>query len=622
MKKAFRILSIEAENLRGYQYTKLSLKKLSILVGENNEGKSSLLKMFDYLLRSPIQFWDGDRVLSLEDYNFWYPANSQNHKARRFTINIEMLDGNFARRYKASKDDELALRFAVRSSDGECRINIGPPRRGEVHDHKGVELLQQIKNSTMLMLLPPVRDASSSSFANKVTASVSQKIIKKLNHARQAGAPREYRLAKEIVEKVRDIFDLSKENVSGHSHSPLSGMMRSNEVRIDLKPSDISDLIKDKLYLYVSTGDHDERMVLPGETGNGLQSLIDIDLSLASLMKERTAQEIILIVEEPEAFLHPSAQRQFMRYLRHALEGRIDRVVLTTHSPIIVDEAKYEEVVLVRSQKHYESKVTDVQRSEINTSLMSVANSEVFFARTVVLVEGESDKALLGTLLRRISNHLGIIDNFSGVVIQATGSCTSFAPWLRLIDSYEKAGVAPFKSLWLMDADADAAATSTSRALIQATTDSGRTLKSDERDAVIKFGDLAWHEDLRNVQSTQVINRALSGAKGRVFSCDLEWAIFNGASSGSDSATREALKRCKVNSDGNSVVLARRLGSKISTGQASSGAAKSPYIRAAIAEVIPLKEIPPEIHAVLFAIVELSLGDRKLALGVFNKLLK
>ncbi|WP_374425010.1 ATP-dependent endonuclease [Chromobacterium sp.] len=609
MKKKFQVVSVEAENLRGYQNTILQFKELTILVGENNEGKSSLLKMFDKVLngRSLVQS-NNELYLSPDELAFWYPANSQNHKARRFTLNLNVLDGNFGRKYGVKKGGNLSLRFSVNLSDGAYRLNYGPPRRSEKHDLKAVELLKEVQKSTKLIFLPPVRDAGSSKFSEKITNSVRHKVQNKISHSRQAGSPKEYRIALEIIEKFKKIIEMNSQNIGMSNQSPLSGMMIANEVRVNLKPSDVGRLLDNALHLYVSTGNHDEKMVLPTETGNGLQSLIDIDLTIDDLNKtNKSIAEVIVVIEEPEAFLHPSAQRQFMHYLRNTLSSKVDKAVLTTHSPVIVDEANYGEIVLVRKQKHFHPAFVDETRNSINSSLMSVASSEIFFARTVVFVEGEGDRALFNCLLKRIAEKTGYFSLLRSIVIQPTGGCKNYAPWFSLVDSYSVGHNRPIKSVWIMDADA--ASASTQRALLVAFRNSGRQVKSDV-DAVIKdFGDKDWLPETRSVKNFISLNHAISSLNGLFFSCDLEWAIFNESSLKVVNEIKSVFAKYSINSQGASVDLARRLGSKINLGTSSDGSVKAPHVRADIAMALPLDNLPPEIDFVITRMLQIALDD-------------
>lgn len=592
------IRSIAAENLRGYQYTSLTIGKLTVLVGENNEGKSSLLKMLERLIRSPDSFWAGDLQVTGSDLQFWYPANNARHRARRFTVGIQFSDGREARPFRSGDQGDIQLRFAIDSS-GRCRLNIGPPKRGETHDQKAQKLLQILKEKVVLHFSPPVRDAGSSRFAERLTQDVRDRVRKKLAHSRQAGAPTEYRNAKEAIRKLEHIITMQHGKLAVSEDSPLSAMLRSSEVRVELSPADILKLIESNLSVHLSTGDHDSLKVFPSEVGNGLQSLIDISLTLEGI-KRTDDRSVLVIVEEPEAFLHPSAQRQFMHFLRRALSDRVDSAVLTTHSPFIVDEAKYEEIVLVRNQRHFAPTEVDAVRASINTTLMTAGASEVFFARTVVFVEGEGDRAFFNSLFRRIKGKVNVSPELTGLVFQATGGCTFFAPWLRLARSYRRGGSEPFSCVWIMDGDAASNADG-HRPVLRASSDCSFGLNVGDTQTIVAFGDLDWASDVRDPTCVKAANSRLEPHGGHLFSCDLEWAMFNSVSDESLVLLKTALKGIGVIADQqmDTVDVARRLGSKIRTGKASDGAKKQPYVRSVLAEALPLDALPPEIFTIV-----------------------
>src|SRR6185312_14723294 len=114
----------------------------------------------------------------------------------------------------------------------------------------------------------------------------------------------------------------------------------------------------------------------------------------------------------------------------------VEAAILTTHSPVIVDEARFEEVVVVRNQRHFEPVVDNATRASINTSLLTAASAEILFARTLCFVEGEGDRAFFRTLFRRIRDAVPDRAELDGLIFQATGGCAFFAPWLRLARAY------------------------------------------------------------------------------------------------------------------------------------------------------------------------------------------
>ena len=112
-------------------------------------------------------------------------------------------------------------------------------------------------------------------------------------------------------------------------------------------------------------------MVSVDQVGNGLQSLLDVAMTLASHAAQKD-KVMYMAIEEPEAFLHPVAQRDISDILRSNLgSNSAMRLLITTHSPIIVDESHYNEVSLVLGRKFFSPSLDNAIREEINTALMT-----------------------------------------------------------------------------------------------------------------------------------------------------------------------------------------------------------------------------------------------------------
>jgi putative ATP-dependent endonuclease of the OLD family len=63
--------------------------------------------------------------------------------------------------------------------------------------------------------------------------------------------------------------------------------------------------------------------------------------------RKKSGRSTLLIVEEPEVFLHPHAQRRFARELRAIAAASIGQVLVASHSPQFVDVAKPNEIAIV-----------------------------------------------------------------------------------------------------------------------------------------------------------------------------------------------------------------------------------------------------------------------------------
>lgn len=153
--------------------------------------------------------------------------------------------------------------------------------------------------------------------------------------------------------------------------------------------------------------------------GHGLQRAVIFAIlrSYAKLVTDKqdgSKRTLILGVEEPELYMHPTAQRTIRRVLRAIADGG-DQVLITTHSPLMVDVEYFDEIVRIEaaqpggSPRPYQLSVTQLIDDLVarypglagKVSAKSIrekyrhaytsSRNEGFFARTVVLVEGSTE---------------------------------------------------------------------------------------------------------------------------------------------------------------------------------------------------------------------------------------
>lgn len=115
----------------------------------------------------------------------------------------------------------------------------------------------------------------------------------------------------------------------------------------------------------------------------------------------------LLLVEEPEAHLHPQLQDRVMDLLRqHAkapAEGeRRVQVIMTTHSPSLVSSADIETMTLVHKAQTYPLRAGQTRLKKTDYSFLQrfidATKSNLFFARGILVVEGPAESILLPTL--------------------------------------------------------------------------------------------------------------------------------------------------------------------------------------------------------------------------------
>jgi predicted ATP-dependent endonuclease of OLD family len=65
----------------------------------------------------------------------------------------------------------------------------------------------------------------------------------------------------------------------------------------------------------------------------------------------------VLIVDEPEIYLHPDLQHR----LFHLLKATEKQVILATHSSEMVNEAEHDDVIIVNKVKQSAARVADIE---------------------------------------------------------------------------------------------------------------------------------------------------------------------------------------------------------------------------------------------------------------------
>ena len=108
---------------------------------------------------------------------------------------------------------------------------------------------------------------------------------------------------------------------------------------------------------------------------------------------------LLLLIEEPELYLRPQAQRYLYRLLREfALAG--NQVVYSTHSPAFLNVARLDELVFVERLPETGTRALQPEPVSADEDFrvmteFDAARSELFLARAVVLVEGLTEKLVL-----------------------------------------------------------------------------------------------------------------------------------------------------------------------------------------------------------------------------------
>lgn len=185
-------------------------------------------------------------------------------------------------------------------------------------------------------------------------------------------------------------------------------------------------------------------MILPAEVmGLGIQSAIVVGIFEA--LRQQQSNIGTVLIEEPEMYLHPQAQRYFHQLLVDMVEATQTQVIYTTHSPIFADMSRFEGIRVFEKSPGASSRVKWISRADDLRYLkaqadrqklsqyMDPSSSEALFARRVILVEGHGD--FLGVNI--VARKLGIDLDAEGLSVVPCGGKNSIPFFARMCNSLD-----------------------------------------------------------------------------------------------------------------------------------------------------------------------------------------
>lgn len=384
---------------------------LTALVGENDAGKTAIIDALRFALGTSDQEWN-----RLEDDDFNAISIS---REIRIVCKFEKLSSHDKRAfveyltYGTHPGDEPSLYVNWTAKDtGETRHGR-PYRRTEVCSGENGDGPQFDSNARDLLratYLRPLRDAERALSAGRgsrlAQVMLHSKIVKEgeLHDPKTPLAVSGHNLsiigiAKLIddllkqqkgITKTRDQIDeqLKQLALSGDpitSVVKISGAEASDHIRIRQ--------MLEKLDLALG-GD--------GKAGLGSSNLLFMACEFLLLAQEEGNR--LLLIEEPEAHLHAQRQLRAMRFLQEQAKQEGVQVIVTTHSPNLASAIDLNNVVMIHAKRAFPMAQgqTALESSDYRflQRFLDVTKANLFFARGIMIVEGDAEQILLPALAR------------------------------------------------------------------------------------------------------------------------------------------------------------------------------------------------------------------------------
>jgi len=369
--------------------------------------------------------------LSLDDVNDAAKAEGCNH----FTIAIEIGDIQKHQELEAVFTDNLA-------TDGtETYVTIegeyGPDEEGSYGWRRRVlrpagrhgdpsPFLARMAKQIPLFFLGAVRDAEREMRATG-RGSLSQLLQEIDFDDVQNEILTNIHKANEALSKNSGINTLSQ-NISTLVTPQIPG--NRTEVSIKVASEDAAVLSKGLRLNLKRPADHKEYDV--SRHGTGLQNLVLIAMFRHRITQLTTGQPI-LTIEEPEAHLHPQAQRCLYKDIQNIGTP----VIITTHSTNLVECCSPLSIIRLVSDSNNETRAHQINRAALDSTdvgllgkMMRSGRAAAFFARAIIVVEGQCEEIALPNFARTMGYDL---DKDGISIVSVEGNSFSFI--LRACDA-------------------------------------------------------------------------------------------------------------------------------------------------------------------------------------------
>lgn len=404
-----------------------------VLVGENNSGKSNIIRAIDLICG---ESWIGKE--KLEDHDYYLRNKNLEIEISLFfdngrSVKFSPNESKWGITYYSNWQQSMKMPFGSGIKDDFPSTYLGADRTLDKHlSFYDWTLIGRIRKAFHKNVSTKIKDELDAKFGELV----------------------------EIFNTVPG-FQNFKSDFSGFYKSLLPKF--KTDLGVDFQPFTPTNYFKTMQILGLDPESGNKPMDL-SELGEGARNLILIALLKSFAKNFKNTDGIlngILALEEPELFLHPQARRHLYSELREIANSGM-QVIISTHSDSFIDTEFFDQigrVVKVNDEENEgktttklitcskeellnhcistgvpENKVTLGSLTEYYKTTSNHKLNEGFFARYLILVEGETEELAIPELLL----NLDIDCNPMGVSVIGVNGKNQIPKYWRL---YSKFGI-------------------------------------------------------------------------------------------------------------------------------------------------------------------------------------
>ncbi|WP_296934941.1 AAA family ATPase [uncultured Marinobacter sp.] len=444
-----RLSHLTISNFRACQSIALPLEGYTPLVGQNNTGKSTILKAIEWVLKptalSKQDFHDPDKPVEISaciDGISEAVLNRIPEDKHRKAIAPYCKGGRLWIRVVADGTTAKGIDKQVWDTE-QCTDTDNPDHWRNYPTGLPQAVSALLPEPLVVQAMHDIGEDLGKAKAGTTIKSLLDEIMGPLleAHAEVSSA----------LETIRHVLASDGDNRSDHlqqfdsdATDALTHFFPGLALDLDLQVVDVKEFFKagdlhvtDKI-----TGDR-RRF---DQMGTGTQRAIQMALIryLADTRKgnEDSPSRRLLLIDEPELYLHPQGVRRLRQALSH-LSGAGFQVVFSTHSPMMLSRENAADTVIVGKTAENGASVRKPLRQAVeeaieggpsqSRTLFELGNlTEIYFADRVVICEGKTDRRLLPLAYERLYGQAAELDHITFVSL---GSCADIPKAMTVLSA-------------------------------------------------------------------------------------------------------------------------------------------------------------------------------------------
>ncbi len=385
---------LRISNFRKIERVRVSFPRgLCVIVGENNAGKTAIIDALRLMLFSSRDF----DALRLNEDDF--KAGTDYTPIEISCIFTDLKDEDEVHFSECLVDIgggkfDIWLNIRIEFNKNTRRVNV----RSWGGETEGGILPPKLYDRLASIYLQPLRDPESGLRPGR--HSQISRLIDCFTKETQRGDFET--IAKEANDKIRKLKPVedARKDINAQMISIAGEQLAQNTDLIFSEPT----------FYRIIAGLQPEIDDLPfALNGLGYNNLIFTSATLGTLQRSSQFSFRSILIEEPEAHLHPQLQVLLLRYLaKVTADGGDDgvQVIVSSHSPILASQAPIDSIVSIHEcgKKVNAVSICSIEiEEELKKKLqrfLDATRAELFFARKILMVEGVAEALLLPVLTK------------------------------------------------------------------------------------------------------------------------------------------------------------------------------------------------------------------------------